>query len=692
MTPSLQSIGYGLACLVFLIFALLLATRFRGRAQGGILLIAAIVSAAWAFGLAYDSAISNLPASRIFVLEFMFDGVWLLFLAALLTGAVGTAQVWLVRFGGVLLAIGLLLVGLYLELFGGSRALDRAGSIIVFGSLLTTLFGLVGIEQIYRNARVSQLKGLKYLCLGLGGIFSYDLFLYSNAILEGEIGAVAWGVRGYVIAMCVPILAVAVSRAPSWSAGVFVSRKIVFYSATLFGAGIYLTLVGFVGYYIRVAGGNWGPAAQLIFTSAAFLLLGIFLFSERLRAKLRVFISKHFFENKYDYREEWLRLTDTLTSLEDELPLRKRVLKALAQIVDAPSGLLWMMSSDQLNYRCVSNWNTPELDIPIPADSSLPLFLEDSGWVIERSEYDRDPDRYQNLDLTEVAIVLGDYEFVIPLLHEGALIGFATLSESTRPETLNFEDRDLLKTSGKQIASYLSQELSTEQLAESRQFEAFNKLTAYIMHDLKNLIAQQSLMVENAERHKNNPEFIDDAISTIKGGVVRMRKVIEHLQQTPADQPMQRVEVGKLVMQAVSQCADRPPVPRALIGNEQIWVRADRERLLMAIYHAIRNAQDATPADGSVSVDVALTDNECEILIVDSGKGMDEAFIRDRLFRPFDSTKGTAGMGIGAYQIRETLHLLGGRVRVESRLGEGTSVSMRLATYSSESGDTDDTE
>ena len=207
----------------------------------------------------------------------------------------------------------------------------------------------------------------------------------------------------------------------------------------------------------------------------------------------------------------------------------------------------------------------------IPADASLPIFLKRSGWVIERSEYDRDPERYENLDLTELALNLQHFEFVVPLPHDGELLGFVSMAEPERTARLNFEDRDLLKTAGSQIASYLAQEIATEQLAESRQFEAFNKLTAYIMHDLKNLIAQQSLVVENAQRHKGNPEFVDDAIETIRGSVARMRRVIEHLQQRSGEHPTQRVELGKLVMRAVSQCAAREPVPRAIVSDQQVW-------------------------------------------------------------------------------------------------------------------------
>lgn len=677
MTSNLQIIGYALTGLVSLALAMLLVTRRQTQAQGIALLIAAVMSAVWGFGLAYDARYPSSSPIGVFVLEFLFDAGWLLFLSVLMSGSISRSSIWLVRFGGLLVAMGVLLAGLTSEFFSleiGAGASD----LLVPGSLITSIFGLVSLEQIYRNARPQQLASLKYLCLSLASIFAYDLVLYSNAILVGEISEAVWGARGYVVAMSIPLLAVAARRIESWSVGVFVSRQIVLYTATLFGAGMYLTAVGVAGYYIRTGGGEWGLTAQLIFSSAAFLLLGMFLFSERMRRRLRVFINKHFFENRYDYREEWLRLTDTLTAEDQNLPLQKRGLKALAQIVDATAGLLWLSARPGEDYKCVAGWNSPVVTKTILSDSSLVQFLSRTGWVIERGEYDQDPSRYTELDLTELAVNLPPFEYIVPLLHEGGLLGFVSLTEGRTTSALNFEDRDLLKTAGKQIASYLAQENATEQLAESRQFEAFNRLTAYIMHDLKNLIAQQSLVVENAQRHKDNPEFIDDAIGTIKGSVARMRRVIEHLQQRTVEHPNQRIEVGKLVMSAVSNCADREPMPRVIIGDSRTWVRADRERLQMALYHAIRNAQDATPADGMVTVEVIPNATQCEILVSDTGAGMDAEFIRDRLFKPFDSTKGTAGMGMGAYQIRETLRSAGGTVVVVSTPGSGTQLKMLL--------------
>jgi putative PEP-CTERM system histidine kinase len=267
---------------------------------------------------------------------------------------------------------------------------------------------------------------------------------------------------------------------------------------------------------------------------------------------------------------------------------------------------------------------------------------------------------------------------LIPLFLEEQLVGIVALGDISVPTNLNFEDLDLLKTAGSQVASYLAQHESSEKLAESRQFEAYSKFTAYVMHDLKNAIAQQSLVVDNAERHKRNPEFVDDAIDTIRSCVLRMKRVLRHLQQQSVDERWHRVDLTKLVMQAESECDDRSPVPKVEVPGSPVTVLANPERLLMAICHAIRNAQDATPADGTILITLAAVDQQAQITIEDTGSGMDEGFVRDRLFRPFDSTKGVEGMGIGAYQIRETIRAINGDVTVTSERHKGTRFTLSI--------------
>jgi len=186
------------------------------------------------------------------------------------------------------------------------------------------------------------------------------------------------------------------------------------------------------------------------------------------------------------------------------------------------------------------------------------------------------------------------------------------------------------------------------------------------------------LVVDNAEKHKRNPEFVDDVIDTVRGSAERIRNVINQLQQGTKVGQHNRIDVGRVVLIPTSRCADRSPEPSASPCDARATVIGDEERLRMAITHAISNAQDATPADGQVDVTMSIDDDYCSIAIADTGAGMDVEFVRDRLFRPFDSTKGAQGMGIGAHQIRETIREMGGSVAVDSRPGKGTTFHLRI--------------
>jgi putative PEP-CTERM system histidine kinase len=215
-------------------------------------------------------------------------------------------------------------------------------------------------------------------------------------------------------------------------------------------------------------------------------------------------------------------------------------------------------------------------------------------------------------------------------------------------------------------------------LSESRQFEAYNRFAAFIMHDLKNVIAQQSLVVRNAAKYRDDPAFIDDALDTVANSVERMQRLLEQLRRGQGAVQVERVDVAKLVDQTVRYHTDREPTPQASCLDKRIRLRIDRERLAAVLGHLVTNAQDATPASGSVRIEAVLEDDGLVLAVEDDGSGMEETFVRERLFRPFDSTKGSKGMGIGAYQARQFVESAGGEVRIRTAPGEGTRFEMRF--------------
>ncbi len=269
---------------------------------------------------------------------------------------------------------------------------------------------------------------------------------------------------------------------------------------------------------------------------------------------------------------------------------------------------------------------------------------------------------------------------IVPLFAgQRRLVGFLILAEPRASFDLNWEEIDLLKAFAQQIGVYLDYQEANRALTQARQFEAFNRLTAFLMHDLKNIAGQQSLMLENAERHKHNPAFVDDMIATIDHSVTRMRGVLNQLQKVSrSENRTERVDVDAAIAQLIEELAGTKPAPVRRGAASEVVVNADRDRLVMVLRHLVRNAQDATGENGRVEIETRFRDGGIEIAVSDDGEGMTADFIRDSLFQPFVSTKSTRGMGIGAYQVRDFARTAGGDVFVSSTPGQGTRFAMVL--------------
>ena len=689
MMSFLPQIGYAAAALAFALLTILAATIWRARYDGPALLFATVSTTVWCSLLAHASATGLFSPLSAFAAELVVDIAWLNFVGSLFRGALVGRSFLVFRYGGVAVAFAVLVTGIVVHLNPAVLALNLS-SVLVAGSILTAISGLALLEQVLRNGRVSQRRDLRYLVLGLASLFLVDLLLYSDAILGGHINALFWDIRGYIVTMSAVLAGRALALRDRTAPGVFVSRRVVFHTATIVFAGIFLAVVAVAAQLVRYFDQQLGEAAQVVMFSAAAILFILFILSDRYRNKLRVFVATHFFEAKYDYRAEWRQLISTLTSTDRDLPLAKRAIRAMLNIVASHSGVLWVTSEDSAAYVAVSSWNQPVPDVRLEADSALVAFIQRTLWVIDLNDLRAGRGGYEGLDAEDIPEGLDGLWALVPLIHNERVCGIVGMAPSETVESLNFEDHDLLKMAGRQVASFLEQERATARLAETMQFEAFSRLTAYLMHDLKNTMAQQMLIVDNAEKHKRNPDFVDDVIDTVRASAERIRNVVNQLQQGTKGGRRDRIDVGRVVLIATSRCADRSPAPGASLCDARAIVVGDEHRLLMALTHAISNAQDATPADGKVDVTMRIDGKDCVIDIADTGAGMDAEFVRDRLFRPFDSTKGAQGMGIGAHQIRETIREMGGSVSVDSAPGEGTTLKLRipLADNGTDNGDT----
>lgn len=677
---SLNTFGamsYGAAAFAFAALAVLMAVSWRGLARGIALIAAVAITACWGALLAVGAARSTMPVLVIYAAEALLDCAWIAALAVL--GGLAVKR-GLRAFAVALCALICIAPAVLWALEGFGVMYVDPLRLLSRTQLASSLCGLILLEQIYRNSTHAGRKSIRYFTAGVGLMFAYDLFLYSQFELLQGLSLEAWSVRGVLFAFAVPLVALSAQRTRDWSVDVFVSRQVVFYSSTFLLAGAYLIVTALGGYYVREFGGEWGRVGQLVFFAGAAVAFVGLLSSAALRRHAAVFISKHFYRNKYDYRIEWLRFIRTLSSTE-EPDVRRTAVRAIAQIFDSPGGLLFLREDAGQRFVLRAAWPV-SIDVlaiaeAVPADDDLPEFLMRKQWIIDLQELRAAPDVYGNIAVPQWLLDTPTLRIVAPLSQLDEVVGFICLYDPPPPFKLTYEDRDLLKTVGRHVATHIAQEDASRKLSESRQFEAYNRLTAFMMHDLKNSVAQLKLIVDNSARHKRNPEFVDDAIETIRNTVDRMSKLIDQLRGRQDLERVEEVDLAKVVHEAARRCADRQPQPTVKVA-ESSGVMANQERLTSVIEHILRNAQDATPEGGSISVAVDRTASGAQVTVTDTGSGMEADFVRDRLFRPFDSTKGSKGMGIGAYQVREYIRSLGGSVEVRSAPRIGTSFSFTL--------------
>jgi len=469
----------------------------------------------------------------------------------------------------------------------------------------------------------------------------------------------------------VPLLAIAVHRNGDWT--LKLSRTVTWQSLSLVALMGYAVVTVLAISAIDSFGGSYTRLAQtaFVFGSAAALLT--LLSSPTIKAWLRVMVAKHLFNHRYDYRAEWSRFTDTLGAPgEGAAPLEERIVKAVADVTDSAAGLL--LVADDGVFGVGAEWNWAGTVPVVIAGQALAEAMAGNSRIIEL-----DAVRAGDVPPAELAAVpqwmLDEASAwaIVPLVHLNQLIGAIVLARPPIDRSLDWEDFDLLRIAGRQVASYLAEARAHEALADARRFDEFNRRFAFIMHDVKNLVSQLTLVARNAERHADNPDFRADMIATLKESVGRMNDLLARLSQHNSARVEEPVAVE--LMPIVERVARRRGASHsiAVTGMRDAVGVADPARLEQALGHLIQNAIEASAPGEPVGVVVG----RATIEVIDTGPGMSASFIRDRLFRPFTSTK-NGGFGIGAFEARQVIVAMGGKLDVTSREGEGTRFTIIL--------------
>jgi len=561
----------------------------------------------------------------------------------------------------------------------GSPQLIEAIFFVLLLLRITVVIGaLVLVHNLYTAAAPEARWGIRLPMIALAGMWVYDLNLYTIAYLTNAWPTGLFAARGVLMLLLVPLFALASRRNARWK--MRISRTFTFQSLSLMAIGCYLVAMVIIARTLQLVGGGYAPLAQITVVVGMSAVALVLLPSRRVKAWLKVKVIKHFFQHRYDYRVEWMRFTDTLGRPgEDAAPLDERVVQAIAEITESPGGLL-LLPDDNGALRAAARWNWPSLDAPSQAgDAQLVRHLEETGRIVEFDPLRAD----ETAHAIEAALIpqwIRETPAVwaaVPLVHVDRLVGVVLLARPWLDRHLDWEDFDLLRIAGRQVASYIAEARGQEALNDAKRFDEFNRRFAFIMHDIKNLVSQLSLLARNAERHANNPDFRADMVATLKSSVDKMNDLLARLSQHNKGRAEEARPVALHALLDAVAAAKRPLHPVQLDGRTDIVAEAHIARLEQALTHLVQNAIDASAPGDPVLLRVDRRGLEAVIEIIDHGCGMSAEFLRTRLFKPFVSSK-EGGFGIGAYEARSLIAAMGGRLDVESREGEGSRFTVTL--------------
>lgn len=552
-----------------------------------------------------------------------------------------------------------------------AAGIEGIGRLAVIVELVVSVALLAGLEAALRTARRDARSRIKYLVLGLGGVFLGRFYFLSQVALF-NVEMASYLIAGAAI-LLIGNVAIAGSMARDrLGVELTVSRRVLYRSVVVGTLGVYLFAVGVLGWLLNQLDVSEGLffGSVVVFVSA--LTLAAMLLSEAVRWRVKRFVTRNFYRSKYDYREQWANFTarlGSLVTLEESTP---QLLGAIIEAVGATAGLLFLKDRDG-RYHATTAVGTQRLAAHLAEDHSViaslrarrsPLVLENGSagaWL--------EPPSAQSFLEGSV---------IVPLCWRDEMTGFLMIGPEQTGVPYASEDFEFMETVAEQAAGVIVTARLSEGLAQSREFEAFHRLTTFVIHDLKNSISALSMLSENALKNFDDPEFQHDALKTVAKTVERMKALLGRLSWAREAAPL-HAEPADLAALALDAA-------RSLVRNDRISlvkdlkplpISGDAEALSKVIQNLVTNAAQSIDGKGTVILKTFEEDGRAVLSVTDTGCGMSEDFVRTSLFAPFRSTK-KGGWGIGLYHTKELVEAHGGTIDVSSKEGVGTTISLRL--------------
>ena len=623
------------------------------------------------------------------LLASLIPGIWLIFS---LSYARSNFKNLLSRWKWTILAVfvlPLLLATIFRgSLFPGSPLIDRSGTqelqlggagwAFYLISMMSIVLILANLERTLRVSTGRTRWQIKFMILGVAVLFALRIYTGSQALLFSASDSTLGSVHTIALLAANLLFTRSLFRGPVFDVGIYLSRATIQNSLTILLSGAYLVTVGLLAQLTRSLNLDWPLPLDAFLIFLALTGLAILLLSDRLRQRLKRFVGRHFIRPRFDYRKEWMELTERTTSLVDVHELCSAVAKMISETLDTLSVNIWLKDSSQgltlTGSTVFSRSHAKDLEKVRGGTSEVIQILMDRRTALDFTQLKLKWPQAIMLDKPEY-FRSSKIRYAVPLQARGELVGLMTLNDDrVGGEPLTTEDLDLLQTLGTQLAGSLLNLKLLDRLRAAKEVETFQNVSAFFVHDLKNLAARLSLTMQNLSVHFDNPEFRADAFRVIAQSLSMIEDMCNRLSLLKQKIELNMVEsdLNALVLSTLKdlQSSLKTQVEKNLRAIPK--VRMDPEQLQKVLINLILNANDAIDGVGQIFVETAPRDSCVMVSVSDNGCGMSQEFSDKSLFRPFKTTK-KGGLGIGLFHSKLIVEAHRGRIEVESSERSGTT-------------------
>jgi putative PEP-CTERM system histidine kinase len=557
--------------------------------------------------------------------------------------------------------------------------LERAGYVLYAVFLVSAVVVLMNLERTLRAAVGTMRWRIKFMVLGLAVLFAVRAYTSSQALLLRRMDPSLMTVDcGALILGCLLILRSLFRDV--WEVAVFPSKAVLENSLTALVAGLYLICVGILS---KLAPVIEGFQAKAFFLLLALVAVTVVALSERARMHARRFISRYFQRPLYDYRTVWRTLTEGIVSRVNQSDLCQAAATLISEIFQVLSVTVWLVDEKRENLAFAGSTS-----LSAAAGAGMQLQREEAMAIFQALQVHRDPIDFETLkdDWAVAMRRLAPTQFrqsrsrvCVPLMGGSRLLGVITLADRVGGAFFSLQDFDLLRCVGDQVAAGLLNAQLSQKLLQAKELEAFQTMSAFFVHDLKNTASTLNLMLQNLPIHFDNPDFREDALRGMAKTCDHINHLISRLSLLRHDLQIKPVasNLNEVVAGVLSHWDGIAGVTLVKNLRPGLAILLDREQIAKVVTNLVLNASEAIAPAGEIRIETSQSNGWAVLLVADNGCGMAPEFVSRALYRPFQTTK-KKGLGIGMFQSKMIVEAHGGRIEVESEERKGTTFRVLL--------------